>query len=75
MVEADITSSLRSWLADRHTFFLLLLSCEKCSALWAGFLCSLLLVINPILLYPLAGGGAVLLLWPVWKVVTKYADS
>lgn len=71
MVEADITSSLRSWLADRHTFFLLLLSCEKCSAFWAGLFCSILQVINPVLLYPLVAAGLVLFLWPLWKRIVN----
>lgn len=75
MVEADITATLRQRLAERSAFSLALLSCEKCSAFWAGVACSVLLAINPILLYPLAGGGAVLFLWPVWKKVSNYADS
>ena len=71
MVEAEITAHLRQRIAQRSPFLLAMLSCEKCSALWAGFFCSILLVINPVLLYPLAGGGAVLLLWPVWKKVSE----
>lgn len=67
MVEADILDRPRKWLAGRSLFFLSLLSCEKCSAFWAGVFCTILYVIHPWLLYPLAGAGAVLLLWPVWK--------
>ena len=67
MVEAEITANIRQRLAQRSVFLLAMLSCEKCSALWAGFFCAILLVINPVLLYPLAGGGAVLFLWPLWK--------
>ncbi len=70
MVEAAITRGLRLAIANRSPFFLVMLSCEKCSALWAGFFCLLLQVINPVLLYPLAGAGAVLLLWPLWKKVS-----
>ena len=71
MVEADITSALRQRLASDSTFMLALLSCEKCSALWAGLFCSILQVINPVFLYPLAAAGACLLLWPLWKKVSE----
>lgn len=67
MVEATILDAPRQRLALSSMFLLKLLSCEKCSALWAGIFCTILYVIHPWLLYPLAGAGAVLLLWPVWK--------
>lgn len=71
MTEADITSGLRQSLSERSTFFLALLSCEKCSAFWAGLFCSILQVINPAFLYPLAAAGLVLFLWPLWKKVSE----
>ena len=71
MTEADITSGLRQSLSERSTFFLALLSCEKCSAFWAGLFCSILQVINPVLLYPLVAAGLVLFLWPLWKRIVN----
>lgn len=71
MVEAEITSGLRQQLSDRSVFFLAVLSCEKCSAFWAGLFCSILQVINPVLLYPLAAAGLVLFLWPLWEKVNN----
>ena len=71
MTEADITAGLRQSLSERSTFFLALLSCEKCSAFWAGLFCSILQVINPAFLYPLAAAGLVLFLWPLWKKVSE----
>lgn len=71
MTEADITAGLRQSLSERSTFFLALLSCCKCSAFWAGLFCSILQVINPAFLYPLAAAGLVLFLWPLWKKVSE----
>lgn len=71
MVEADITAHLRQRLAEKSVFLLTLLSCEKCSAVWAGLFCAILQVINPVLVYPMAAAGAVLFLWPLWKKVSE----
>lgn len=65
MVEADVFAKVRLYLIDRSSFLLALLSCYKCSAFWAGVFCTILLLLNPVFLYPLAAAGAVLLLWKV----------
>lgn len=54
MVEADVFAKVRLYLIDRSSFLLALLSCYKCSAFWAGVFCTILLLLNPVFLYPLA---------------------
>jgi hypothetical protein len=71
MTKADITTPLRSWVADQGDFWLRLLSCPYCSALWAGLFTYALYLLHDGLATVLALAGAVQLLWPLWERLTQ----